>query len=195
MQRAGGLVVRDQQDQPLHLSPAAEMADISKIAAALGARGGLRRGVVAVEANQLVGAVIGRPVGKGGVGVDNRLLPMARAPPSSFVPSRPRGFHPRGAAGQYGEPAVHHILIRHAVPYRVPQRDRLALRRARWQRRRMSQSPPPRAPRAAGSILALAIIAGALIGAGIGQSSAGLMIGAGIGVSIAILYWLVDRRR
>lgn len=59
----------------------------------------------------------------------------------------------------------------------------------------MSQPSPSRPPRAAGSILALAILAGALIGAGIGQSSAGLLIGAAVGTAIAILFWLVDRRR
>lgn len=59
----------------------------------------------------------------------------------------------------------------------------------------MSQPSPNRPPRAAGSILALAIIAGALIGASVGQSSLGLVIGTAIGAGIAILFWLVDRRR
>ncbi len=59
----------------------------------------------------------------------------------------------------------------------------------------MSRSTPPRPPRAAGSVLALAIIAGALIGAAIGQSSAGLLIGTGIGAAVAIAFWLIDSRR
>lgn len=59
----------------------------------------------------------------------------------------------------------------------------------------MPQPSDSRPPRAAGSLLALAIIAGAFIGAFVGQSSAGLVIGTGIGAVVAVAFWLIDQRR
>ncbi|PTD20018.1 hypothetical protein CV103_12675 [Sphingomonas fennica] len=58
----------------------------------------------------------------------------------------------------------------------------------------MSQSPNSRAPRATGSILAFAILAGAAVGSILGQPSAGLLAGAAIGAAISVAFWLKDRR-
>lgn len=52
-----------------------------------------------------------------------------------------------------------------------------------------------RNPRAAGAVLAFAICAGALVGAARGQPTIGVLAGAALGIAIAIVVWLVDRRR
>jgi uncharacterized membrane protein len=49
--------------------------------------------------------------------------------------------------------------------------------------------------RAAGSMLAISIIAGAVAGVIVGQPSIGFLIGLGAGVLLAILFWLIERRR
>ena len=48
---------------------------------------------------------------------------------------------------------------------------------------------------AAGSMLAISIIAGAVAGVIVGQPSIGFLVGLGAGVLLAILYWLTERRR
>ena len=48
---------------------------------------------------------------------------------------------------------------------------------------------------AGGFLLALAIFAGTLIGAWLGQPSAGIVVGVAIGSALAVALWLVDRRR
>lgn len=58
-----------------------------------------------------------------------------------------------------------------------------------------SPTPKPPAPRAAGALIALGLIAGPIIGLFQGQTSLGLLGGFGIGVLIAIFFWLVDRKR
>jgi hypothetical protein len=55
-------------------------------------------------------------------------------------------------------------------------------------------SAPPQ-PRAAGVILAAAILIGAVVGVAQGQPSAGVIIGVGLGALIALLLWLWDRAR
>lgn len=50
------------------------------------------------------------------------------------------------------------------------------------------------APRAAGALIALAVIAGALIGTLTGQPSLGTIIGFAAGVAIALAMWALDRR-
>ena len=52
-----------------------------------------------------------------------------------------------------------------------------------------------KASRAGGFIIAVAIMAGALLGARYGQPSAGIVIGTGIGVAIALGLYLYDRRQ
>jgi len=52
-----------------------------------------------------------------------------------------------------------------------------------------------RSTQAAGFILAISIMAGALGGAIVGQPSIGFLAGLAAGVLIAILFWLNERRR
>jgi hypothetical protein len=55
----------------------------------------------------------------------------------------------------------------------------------------MATSP---APRAAGALLAFAILAGAVIGVALGQPTLGVLGGAAAGSAVALLLWLRDRR-
>ena len=50
-------------------------------------------------------------------------------------------------------------------------------------------------PQAGGFIIAVAIVAGTIIGGLNGQPSIGLLAGLGLGVVAAVAVWLVDRRR
>jgi len=52
-----------------------------------------------------------------------------------------------------------------------------------------------RSTQAAGFILAISILAGAVAGAIVGQPSIGFLAGLATGVSIALLFWLNERRR
>jgi hypothetical protein len=56
-------------------------------------------------------------------------------------------------------------------------------------------APAHRYTQAAGSVLAMSIIAGAVAGSIAGQPSIGFLAGLAAGVLIAILFWLNDRRR
>lgn len=56
----------------------------------------------------------------------------------------------------------------------------------------MSAKPP--ASRAAGAIIALTTIAGAVIGNAEGQPSLGMVIGFAIGAAVAVGLWVYDRR-
>jgi mannose/fructose/N-acetylgalactosamine-specific phosphotransferase system component IIC len=51
-----------------------------------------------------------------------------------------------------------------------------------------------RRPRAGGSLLAIAILLGTLIGAILGQVSIGFLAGTGLGVILLGLIWLGERR-
>ncbi|MEO7178082.1 MAG: hypothetical protein ABIW83_04505 [Allosphingosinicella sp.] len=57
----------------------------------------------------------------------------------------------------------------------------------------MSQST--RSAQAAGFILAISILAGAVAGVIVGQPSIGFLAGLGAGVTITLLFWLNDRSR
>lgn len=48
---------------------------------------------------------------------------------------------------------------------------------------------------AAGSVLAISIIAGAVAGSIVGQPSIGFLAGVAAGALLATLFWLNDRRR
>jgi uncharacterized membrane protein len=56
----------------------------------------------------------------------------------------------------------------------------------------MSDTP---APRASGFFIAAAVVIGAVVGARMGQPSIGVLAGAGVGILLAVVLWLVDRRR
>jgi uncharacterized membrane protein len=47
---------------------------------------------------------------------------------------------------------------------------------------------------AAGSVLAISIIAGAVAGVIVGQPSIGFLVGLAAGVLLAVLFWLNERR-
>lgn len=55
----------------------------------------------------------------------------------------------------------------------------------------MSENPPSRA---AGAIIAFAVLGGAITGTFMGQPTIGTLAGFAIGVTIAVLLWLRDRR-
>ena len=52
-----------------------------------------------------------------------------------------------------------------------------------------------RSTQAAGFILAISILAGAVAGSIVGQPSIGFLAGLAAGLAIAILFWLNERRR
>lgn len=58
----------------------------------------------------------------------------------------------------------------------------------------MTDKKPP-APRAAGAIIALSLLAGTLIGIVFRQSSLGFLAGLALGTAVAVGLWLMDRRR
>ncbi|WP_156679668.1 hypothetical protein [Sphingomonas profundi] len=58
----------------------------------------------------------------------------------------------------------------------------------------MPQPPAPE-PRAAGAFIAVAVIAGAIVGFVLHQPSAGVLAGAALGIAVAVAQWLADRRR
>jgi hypothetical protein len=52
-----------------------------------------------------------------------------------------------------------------------------------------------RTTRAGGCFLTISILAGFPLGLAIGNPMKGILIGTGLGAAIALLLWLVDRRR
>jgi uncharacterized membrane protein len=52
-----------------------------------------------------------------------------------------------------------------------------------------------RTTQAAGSVLAISILAGAVAGVIVGQPSIGFLVGLGAGVLITLLFWLNERSR
>ena len=68
----------------------------------------------------------------------------------------------------------------------------LALRAAPWQEPAMAERP---APAAGGCLIALGIVIGIVVGYLGHEPSLGVVIGAGIGAALAVLVWLVDRRK
>jgi hypothetical protein len=66
-----------------------------------------------------------------------------------------------------------------------------------WQEQVMTNAPSPKppAPRSAGALIALSLLAGPMIGFLYGQISIGLVAGLLLGILMAVFFWLVDRRR
>lgn len=54
---------------------------------------------------------------------------------------------------------------------------------------------PDRSTRAGGCFLTLFILAGFVLGLGIGNPMKGVLIGTGAGIVLAALVWLIDRSR
>ena len=52
-----------------------------------------------------------------------------------------------------------------------------------------------RSTQAAGFILAISILAGAVGGSIVGQPSIGFLVGLAAGIAISLLFWLIERRR
>jgi hypothetical protein len=52
-----------------------------------------------------------------------------------------------------------------------------------------------RATRAGGCFLSLSVLAGLVYGLAIGNPMQGILIGTGSGILLALIVWLVDRRR
>lgn len=57
----------------------------------------------------------------------------------------------------------------------------------------MTDPDPRRSNAAGGSLLALAIVAGAAIGVAMGQPTVGALAGLGVGVFLVLLIWLTGR--
>lgn len=50
-------------------------------------------------------------------------------------------------------------------------------------------------PKAGGALLALAIVAGAVLGVAFGQPTIGVLAGTAAGIAVAVALWLADRAR
>ena len=50
-------------------------------------------------------------------------------------------------------------------------------------------------PAAGGMLIAVAVMAGSIIGLVYNQPTIGFLVGGGIGIAAAIAVWLIDRRR
>jgi hypothetical protein len=53
----------------------------------------------------------------------------------------------------------------------------------------------PKTSRAGGCFLTICILAGFPLGLAIGNPMKGILIGAGAGIMLALITWLIDRRR
>lgn len=56
-------------------------------------------------------------------------------------------------------------------------------------------SKPDKTPRAGGALIAIAILAGAVVGIAWRQPVLGLVAGLVAGIALALLVWLMDKRR
>ena len=56
-------------------------------------------------------------------------------------------------------------------------------------------SKPDKTPRAGGALIATAILVGALVGIWFRQPSLGVVAGLATGIALALLVWLIDKRR
>jgi hypothetical protein len=58
----------------------------------------------------------------------------------------------------------------------------------------MGRSMPIK-PKAGGCLLTICILAGFPLGLAIGNPMKGILIGTGAGIALALIIWLIDRRR
>jgi hypothetical protein len=68
--------------------------------------------------------------------------------------------------------------------------EKLGVRCQHWHWRSM-----PSTARAGGCFLTICILAGLPLGLAIGNPMKGVLIGTGTGIALAVLTWLIDRRR
>lgn len=59
----------------------------------------------------------------------------------------------------------------------------------------MDRPPPPATPRSAGCLLLAGFLVGAVVGIASGEASLGVLVGVSTGIALAVLFWLIDRRR
>ena len=178
MDRPGHRIVANQLDQAPHLAPAAEMDEIAEVAAAARPKRRLRSGIVAETLDQL------RRLGEGG----RRECGLLK---QSFPRSRFRGSSAPGFRNRAGECLTADSLRKFAPE--LPSKRGLEAAAPSCQRRLMSQRT--RYTQAAGSMLAISILAGAVAGVIVGQPSIGFLAGLAAGLLLAILFWLNERRR
>ena len=77
----------------------------------------------------------------------------------------------------------------------LPCKCRRGIESANPSCQRLAMSQRTRSAQAAGFILAISILAGAVAGSIVGQPSIGFLLGLATGLAVAILFWLIERRR
>jgi hypothetical protein len=77
----------------------------------------------------------------------------------------------------------------------LPKGDAERLGNHEWPCHERAMAPHPRSSRSGGSLLAIAIIVGAVAGTVAGQPSIGFMTGLGAGLLLLGLVYYMDRRR
>ena len=171
--RAHGIGGAQHLDRTLDLPPAAEMEDVAEGAALVGAVGGLRDGIFAVAGDQL-----GRFLERFAVG-DMDVVTHSNAP---FFP-----FPQKRSLARVGFEMAHSLALWTVHQTRRLEKSSRGCEGAPMDGRNSSQ--------AAGSLVAVAIIAGVVGGVVAGEPSIGFLVGAAVGAALAALWWLKDRRR
>ncbi len=154
MDGTGDFVATQRRDQPLDLTPVAEMDDIAAVTRLLGADRRFEPGVIAVALDE-VGSV-----GQSWTAVDEGAVHKGHVNPD------PLSRLPRSV--------VNVALTMFALHGRAMTK---------------------RATRAGGFFLMLCIVAGFPLGLAIGNPMKGILIGTGVGIGLALVLWLLDRRR
>jgi hypothetical protein len=162
---ADDLVAGQRSDDALDLTPMAEARDIAVVAAPFGPRRGLEAGLVPVARDQIGGVIERRTA------IDEGRIHDWRNTPAPV--SRLRTI-------EVNEPLTIPLT---AVP--------LASAAALCQGRAMTT----RNTRAGGCFLTVCILAGFPLGLAIGNPMKGILIGTGLGAALAVLLWLMDRRK
>ena len=172
MDRVFGPIGREQQDQPLDLPPAAEMGNIAKVATPIGARRRLAGGKVAETRDQLRG--LGRGCAVGQMDVIFQRFPLILL----FAWSSRRAFpNDRPASSTRRKPR--------RLCWRAGAADAMG---------GAMSSKKPRAKHAGGILIAFAVVAGAVAGLFMKQTSLGMVGGMAVGLLLAGLVWWLDRR-
>lgn len=175
MNEARGRSGRKGADHPLHFAPAAEMDDVTELAAFAGAAARFRNGMVAKTGQEFRG--LGKRAAAGGM----NLVTQENPPMCLLKWGVARKRLPNCCAAM-----VKSSLNSRSLRRGWPRRRRTGKARAMARRSKLTQ--------AGGSIIAIAIIAGTVAGIIVGQPSIGILVGTGAGVLLALLFWLNERR-